>query len=692
MKNLSIKNKVLILVLFGLVLVTGTTFIVNNNIQSETISTIYKDNTDALNWSLTNQIEELMVFGENEKLQPLTENIVSQGISNEVTIVDADLNIARSSNPEIIGEKSTDKIWIQLFAQGRDAVFEEIINDEAVQISYKVFKNEGACTECHDTDTEKILGGLKMVKSKQFIADANDESLAMNLLLFGIGLILLIGSINYILKRQIFTPLNAVTLKLERASEGDIDQVIRARSNDEIGLFLTKIQALIDYIKVFANASEKIANRDLRVVVEPKSDKDILGKSFKQMVSNLTEIIQQLTTNTAELMQVSGNIALTSQKTSSGTVQQAEEVRQIASAVEELSKTTTESSKNANQATSIAGQSSETATAGGKIIDETISSMKEIVEIVRNSSESIGKLESSANKIGEIINVIDDIADQTNLLALNAAIEAARAGEQGRGFAVVADEVRKLAERTAKATSEISDMIKGIQVETNAAVSSMGSGLEAVGKGQEQVDQAGQSLVQIVSMSEQVMSVINSIANSTDEQNIVTDEIAKNMDHITAVAIHTEKGAHEASAAAEELSRQAESMRLMVSKFKLEDNHTGMFSIAKSDHKLYMEKLNAIVEGILKVEDWKAVDHHNCRFGKWYDTVENTSFCNLKEFKELKSVHKDVHLFANRAIEALKANNEKNVQVEFDKAIEASQGVINYCDSLVNIISKGINV
>ena len=162
--------------------------------------------------------------------------------------------------------------------------------------------------------------------------------------------------------------------------------------------------------------------------------------------------------------------------------------------------------------------------------------MNKIAEVVTEAASTVQELGNSSEKIGEIVQVIDDIADQTNLLALNAAIEAARAGEQGRGFAVVADEVRKLAERTTKATKEIASMIKQIQKETIGAVQSMEKGTVEVSKGKELVEKAGVSLNQIISSSQEVVDNVSQVAAASEEQSATSEQISKNIEAISSVA------------------------------------------------------------------------------------------------------------------------------------------------------------
>jgi methyl-accepting chemotaxis protein len=311
---------------------------------------------------------------------------------------------------------------------------------------------------------------------------------------------------------------------------------------------------------------------------------------------------------------------------------------------------------------------------------------------VRNSSESIGKLSDSVHQIGAIIEVIDDIADQTNLLALNAAIEAARAGEQGRGFAVVADEVRKLAERTGKATGEITTMIKGIQVQTGEAVSVMQSGIKEVDAGRQLADQAGDSLGQIVQMSQQVMDMIQQIATAAEEQSSAAEQISRTVEQISSVTKETAAGAEQSSAAADQLNRQAEGLRQMIGKFEIKGGNIAMFSLAKDDHRNYINRLKAVMQGRASADKWTSVTHKDCRFGKWYYTDGTSHYSDHSEFWNIEKPHQTVHASANAAISALAKGDENLAKKYVEEAEKASQGVMSACDMAISALNRALQV
>ena len=397
-------------------------------------------------------------------------------------------------------------------------------------------------------------------------AEASAISLAVS---FVIGAILLGALIAWIIARGISRPVSQMAFVAQEISSGDVNHSIDTNSKDEIGVLANSFRRLIDYMKELAGAAERIADNDLTVTVAPKSEKDVLGNSFKTMVGNLSGMIRQLNDNATELVTAATEIASSSEQMSRGANDQTEQMTQISTAVEEMTATIVETSKNAGDASNAAGGSAETASQGGNIVNETIQGMQRIAAVVRESADSIQKLATSADQIGEIIGVIDDIADQTNLLALNAAIEAARAGEQGRGFAVVADEVRKLAERTGKATGEITEMIKGIQAETQEAVQSMETGIGEVDKGRELADNAGNALSEIVSVSQRVMDMIQQIATAAEEQSTAAEQISRSIENVATITKETATGAEQSATAAEELNRQAEGLKLMVGKFRV---------------------------------------------------------------------------------------------------------------------------
>ena len=318
-------------------------------------------------------------------------------------------------------------------------------------------------------------------------------------------------------------------------------------------------------------ALEAVAKGDLtvKVNVDKNSYLNELGINLETSIRALNNAFLSVTEGTNATASATNEISTSSEQLAAGTQEQNAQVTEIASAIEEMSRTILESSKNSSIAAHAAKNAGVIAVEGGKVVQETIEGINRIAQVVSRSAATVQELGNNSNQIGEIIQVINDIADQTNLLALNAAIEAARAGEQGRGFAVVADEVRKLAERTTKATKEIASMIKQIQNVTSEAVESMAEGTQEVEKGRSLADKAGESLKEIIKGANQVVDVITQVAAASEEQSSASEQISKNIESISNVTNENAAGIQQIAKATEDLNQLAVNLQESISKFKL---------------------------------------------------------------------------------------------------------------------------
>ncbi len=307
-----------------------------------------------------------------------------------------------------------------------------------------------------------------------------------------------------------------------------------------------------------------------------KGDHQIIKDSINTVADSLSKALTEVNQAVSETASAATQISSSAEEIATGSQEQSAQTAEIASAVEEMSKTVMENSKNTSFAADLARNAGRKAHEGGEVVNKAIKGMEEISEVVSNSAETVFTLGNNSNKIGEIIQVIDDIADQTNLLALNAAIEAARAGEQGRGFAVVADEVRKLAERTTKATKEIADMIKQIQAVTSEAVKSMQKGKTKVDDGKKLVNQTGNVLQEIIFESQKVSDIITQVAAAVEEESASTEQVSKNLESINSITQESSSGIQQIAKASEDLSRLTENLQSLVDRFKLENNRNDL--------------------------------------------------------------------------------------------------------------------
>ncbi|MBK1680473.1 methyl-accepting chemotaxis protein [Rhodocyclus tenuis] len=305
-----------------------------------------------------------------------------------------------------------------------------------------------------------------------------------------------------------------------------------------------------------------------RIGIHGKSEMALVAASVNALLDEFQAVVKRMTEAGAHASSASDQLSHSIANAADALAQQNEATSSMAAAVEQMSVSVTHVSESSASAQSIAQDSAKNATTGGEVIEKTVQDIGRIAELVQGASQAVEELGKRTDQIGNIAAVIKGIADQTNLLALNAAIEAARAGEQGRGFAVVADEVRQLAERTTSATAEIGTVISAIQSQTRSAVDDMHRVVDQVGSNAEGARAAGESIVHIREGSLRVVDVSSDIATALKEQSAASELIAKQVERIASMSEENNAAMGESRGAAAEMKRLSTELHELVGRFR----------------------------------------------------------------------------------------------------------------------------
>ncbi len=391
-------------------------------------------------------------------------------------------------------------------------------------------KNAAALTAMSAQGDILIAVSKKLTESQTVVRDT-DAAHAKNMLLVATALALIFGLIAALaITRQIIIPLNQTLQVAERVAAGDLTHNLVSLRRDELGQ---------------------------------------LQRSMQSMTQGLRELIGGISDGVTQIASAAEELSAVTEQTSAGVNNQKIETDQVATAMNEMAATVQEVARNAEEASEAAVAADQQAREGDKVVGEAIAQIERLAAEVSHSTEAMGELKRESDKIGSVLDVIKSVAQQTNLLALNAAIEAARAGEAGRGFAVVADEVRSLAQRTQKSTEEIEELIVGLQNGTQQVATIMDNSRTLTDSSVELTRRAGGSLESITRTVSAIQAMNQQIAAAAEQQSAVAEEINRSVLNVRDVSDQTSAASEETAASSVELARLGTHLQTLVGRFKV---------------------------------------------------------------------------------------------------------------------------
>ncbi|MFM5400651.1 methyl-accepting chemotaxis protein [Aeromonas veronii] len=445
---------------------------------------------------------------------------------------------------------------------------------------------------------------------------------------------------------------------------------------------------LLDSVKALEALANGSGDLGSKLPVAGPEEIRRLGSAFNGFVAKIRDTISQLTATLGELAGESERLSRSAAGNLGSMTRQQEQTTQLATAMTEMTSTVHEVANNTAQAAEAANEADNQAVTGDEVVQQSVNMIEQLAEEIASAGNTVKEVAKASEQIGSVLAVIQSIAEQTNLLALNAAIEAARAGEQGRGFAVVADEVRSLAGRTQHSTAEIRGTIEQLQRAVGTTVTMIEHSVSRAGESVERANQAGEALGRIKGAVNSIRDMNTQIAAASEEQSSVSDEITRNIVSVHEISQATTLVARDTAHIASHVATLVDKLGDLAGQFQDGSNVRMVLSRARAAHMGWKTRVRAYLDGQEGLSRSEAVSDKECRLGHWYFSEGQACCGDQPAFRAMAAPHARLHQVIQQIIELKNQHKHEEAEALYREIEQNSEQVVGCIDQLLREMTK----